>query len=197
MQVEKGGSWKGSSRFFFLFLLLRLGRTVDGRRTFYRSGLEKELSLWRDEEENSYLYLLVRCSLQLLAEPDARNYGGAKTFEMLCGALPFLLEMRFLLSRGGEGKRWQRWTWFDRRSLSLLCPFIPLSFPSPWRPHAWQPREDLLSRISRRAELPPLPMIYLSSPPHPVSPPTHTAAPPEGADDLRMCCQLLGFFLFP
>ena len=197
MQVEKGGSWKGSSRFFFLFLLLRLGRTVDGRRTFYRSGLEKELSLWRDEEENSYLYLLVRCSLQLLAEPDARNYGGAKTFEMLCGALPFLLEMRFLLSRGGEGKRWQRWTWFDRRSLSLLCPFIPLSFPSPWRPHAWQPREDLLSRISRRAELPPSPndLSFLSSSSCLPSNPHSCSA--RGSRRPAHVLPALGFFPFP
>ena len=195
MQVEKGGSWKGSSRFFFLFLLLRLGRTVDGRRTFYRSGLEKELSLWRDEEENSYLYLLVRCSLQLLAEPDARNYGGAKTFEMLCGALPFLLEMRFLLSRGGETL-----ATLDvvRSSLSLS----PLSFHSSLIPLSVAPTRlateggpSLSNFSTSRAPPSPNDLSFLSSSSCLPSNPHSCSA--RGSRRPAHVLPALGFFPFP
>ena len=195
MQVEKGGSWKGSSRFFFFFFFFALAGPwmaaghftgADSKKSSLSGATKKKTRI--STCSSGVLFNFLRNQmLEITAAPK----------HLKCCVARSHFCWKCVSSCREEGKRWQRWTWFDRRSLSLLCPFIPLSFPSPWRPHAWQPREDLLSRISRRAELPPLPMIYLSSPPHPVSPPTHTAAPPEGADDLRMCCQLLGFFLFP
>ena len=196
MQVEKGGSWKGSSRFFFFFFFFALAGPwmaaghftgADSKKSSLSGATKKKTRI--STCSSGVLFNFLRNQmLEITAAPK----------HLKCCVARSHFCWKCVSSCREEGKRWQRWTWFDRRSLSLS----PLSFHSSLIPLSVAPTRlateggpSLSNFSTSRAPPSPHDLSFLSSSSCLPSNPHSCSA--RGSRRPAHVLPALGFFPFP